>query len=91
VCMVFAIARWKRHPKVSLTVLIGLVLLFLHVFVFSAVYNWVPDWYFRSATAANQGDVVRSVYLVLGLTASSTAAVAFAVLLAAIFMRRTRP
>src|SRR6266498_4287180 len=91
-CMIFAIARWKRHPKVSLVVLISLGLLFFHVLVFSIVYNWVPDWFIRSATAADIESVSRNVFLVLGLIASSTRAVGFGLLLTAIFMlRKPRP
>ena len=91
-CMIFAIARWKRHPKVSLAVLISLGLLFFHVLVFSIVYNWVPIWFIRSAGSADMQSVSRNVFLVLGLIASSTRAVGFGLLLTAIFMlRKPRP
>jgi hypothetical protein len=91
VCMIVGIVRWKRHPRVSLTVLIGLLLLFLHTFAFTAVYYWIPDRYILSASPADHEAAVRNIYLVLGLAASSTSAIAFAVLVAAVFMRRARP
>src|SRR5437660_12383523 len=76
-CMIFAIARWKRHPKVSLVVLISLGLLFFHTLVFAVVFNWVPDWFIRSASAADVQSVSRNVYLVLGLFTSSPRSVGF--------------
>jgi hypothetical protein len=86
VCIVFAVVRWKRHPKVSSTLLISLTLLFIHGIAFSVVYTWVPSWFI---TPANYDPLVtRNVYLVLGLIANTTAAAAFAMLLAAIFMQR---
>jgi hypothetical protein len=92
-CLIFAITRWKRHPKVAMVVTIGLGLLLVHTIVFLFVYNFVPDWFFRSATFAGtdfeeREKLIRNVYLVLGWISNSAAAVAFAVLLAGIFMRR---
>jgi hypothetical protein len=87
-CMIFAIVRWKRYPKVSLSVLIGLALMFLHSIVFAVVYNWVPDLFIRSADYPNQESASRSVYLILGLINNSSFAVAFAVFLTAIFIQR---
>jgi hypothetical protein len=87
-CMVFAIVRWRRHSKVSLLVLIGLGLLFVHSFVFAVVYTWIPDLFIRSADYLNQTSVIRNVYLVLGLISNSSFGVAFAVLLMAIFIHR---
>lgn len=87
-CMVFAIARWKRHPKVSLIVLISLGLLFAHGIASSIIYNWVPGWFIKSGNYENFEKVVRNVYLVLGLILNTTAAVIFGLLLAAIFTER---
>ena len=89
VCMVFAIVRWKRYPKVSLVMLIALVLMFLHSIIFAVVYNWVPDLFIRSAGSQNQASAMRNVYLTLGLINNSSFAVAFAVLLTAIFIQRS--
>ncbi len=87
-CMVFAIARWKRTPKVSQVVLIGLALLFLHIIVFSVIYNWVPDLFIRSASYPSQASTIRIVYLILGLITNSSLGIALAVLLTAIFIQR---
>lgn len=87
-CIVLAFMRWKRHPKVSLTLIIGLALLLLHGIAFAVVYNVVPGWFIRSASSENIQTVIQRVYLVLGLISNSLAAVCFAVLLVAVFMQR---
>lgn len=87
-CLVFAIVRWKRSPTVSQVALMGLVLLFLHLVVFSIVYTWVPDLLIRASVAADQPTLARNVYLVLGLITNLSLGVAFAVLLTAIFIQR---
>jgi hypothetical protein len=92
-CIVFALMRRKRHPKVSLMVVLSLGLLLLHVPVFMLVYDLVPDLMSSvlpkflgrlGAVLANR----RDVYLVLGVISNSVLAVAFAFLLAGVFMRR---
>ena len=85
-CMIFAIARWKRSPKVALLVLISLALLFIHGIAFSIIYNWVPGLFIKPVYDAT---TMRSVYLVLGLISNGIAAVIFAILLGAIFMQRS--
>lgn len=88
-CIIFAITRWKRYPKVAMVVTIGLGLLLLHSIVFLFVYHFVPGWfidYSRDYRAIEA--TIRNVYLLLGWISNSAAAVAFAVLLAGIFMQR---
>ena len=92
-CLIFAITRWKRHPKVAKVVSLGLGLLLLHAIVFLLVYNFIPSWFRTSAmqSGASFEEVdkkMQTVYLVLGWISNSAAAVAFAVLLTGIFMRR---
>jgi len=41
--LVFTLVRWKRHPRVSLLTLIGLLLYLLEIFVFAIVYNLLPS------------------------------------------------
>jgi hypothetical protein len=84
VCIVVVIARWKRHPKISLLALVGLTLLFLHGPVFVLIYTWVPNLFISNAGASE----TRNFFLVLGLIFNVTRAIAFAPLLAAIFMQR---
>jgi hypothetical protein len=87
-CMVFAIVRWKRYPKVALVVLVGLCLLLLHAVVFAVVYTWVPDLFIRSASYPTQASVIRIVYLVLGLITNASLGAALSLLLAGIFIQR---
>jgi hypothetical protein len=88
VCMVVAIVRWKKHPRVSLAVLMSLAFLFFHLLVSAFAYNWVPDWFINAAPIANQASVTRNVYLVLGLVTNASLAVGLAILLTGIFMQR---
>jgi len=88
-CIIFAITRWKRYPKVAMVVTIGLGLLLLHSITFLLVYNFVPSWIIDySRDYREVQDSIRNVYLVLGWISNTAAALAFAVLLAGIFMRR---
>ena len=83
-CIVFAIIRWRRHPKVSLTVIVSLALLLLITFVFPFVYSFAPD------LIVKQGDfkATQTVFMVISFFYNSFWGIALAVLLAAIFMQR---
>jgi glucan phosphoethanolaminetransferase (alkaline phosphatase superfamily) len=83
-CMVVAIVLWKRHPRISLTVIISMVLLIVHAFVFAIVYVVVPTMVLRSSGSAQ----MQSVYTVISLFFNLGLAVALGVLLAAVFMQR---
>ena len=88
-CLIIAITRWKRYPKVAMVVTIGLVLLLLHEIVFTFVYHFVPRYFIDySRSYAEIEPRIRNVYLVLGWISNSVAAFAYAVLLTGIFMRR---
>ena|ERR1700738_4982872 len=83
-CMVVALILWKRHPKVSLTVIVSLGLMLLHALVFAFVYAWVPNWFITPGTyRASQ-----TVYTVLSLLYNGSLAIILAVLLIAVFMQR---
>jgi hypothetical protein len=90
-CIGFALMRWKRHPKVSLLLVAGLGLLVVHAFVFMLVYDLVPPLFIKPENYLNMDSMRRIVYLVLGLIANSSIAVAFALLLAAVFTQRNEP
>lgn len=87
VCMVLVIARWKRHPTVSLLAVVGLFLLFLHGPVFALIYAQGPSLFLKSNYTSED---IRNLFLVLGLIFNSTRVIAFAPLLAAIFVGRPR-
>ncbi len=87
VCIALVITRWKRHPTVSLLAVIGLFLLLLHGPVFALIYAQAPSLLIKSTYTSED---IRNVFLVLGLIFNSTRAIAFAPLLAAIFVGRAR-
>jgi hypothetical protein len=88
--IVFAVTRWKRHPKVAMVVVIALAFLFLIQVIFAIVYVVVPSWAIRSSEGyENIRIVIERIYLVLGLLSNGAAAIGFGLLLGAIFMRRT--
>ena len=82
-CMIVAALRWKRHPRVSLMVLIALLLIVVHAFVFAAVYEWVPDLLLKDVPG-NRANVIRNVFLGLGMLYHATLAIPFAMLLVGI-------
>lgn len=87
-CIAFALMRWKRHPKVSLMIVVSLGLLFLHALVFLVIFDVVPPLFIKPENFENMEAVRQTVSLVLGILFNSGLAVAFALLLAAVFMQR---
>lgn len=83
ICIVIALVRWKRHPKVSLLAALALILLILEALFFDFADFVLSRWLVFSV-----GVPVDTYYLVAGLTASVTMAIAFALLLIAIFIDR---
>jgi predicted neutral ceramidase superfamily lipid hydrolase len=86
ICLVIAVARWKRHPKVSLIASLTFVFLILHGLVFSAVYIWIPRWFLGSGSYEPN----RTFFTALALITNFLFAVALATLLLAIFIDRRR-
>lgn len=93
VCSILAIVRWKRHPRVSLVVLIGLLLLLLHEFAFAVIYAWIPELIVSSTSDVNRATVSRSVYIAIAVIYNCLETVPFVLLLIAAFMsrRKTEP
>ena len=86
-CLVAAFVRWKRHPRVSLTVVIALVLFLVFTLIFPFIFTFVPDLFRKP------GDDFRSVQTVISVISffyNSLWAIALAILLVAIFMQRNR-
>ena len=93
--IIFALTRWKRKPRVSMMVVIGLGLMLVHVFVFLIVYDLVPPIFLRGISATTTEfetaeRIRRNLFLTLGLVSNALLAVPFALLLAAVFMGRKR-
>jgi len=84
VCLVIAIARWKRHPKVSLVAGLAFAFLILHTIGVSVVYFWLPRLLQSSATAESS----ETLYSWVGHLTNLTFAIGLAILLVAIFIDR---
>ena len=84
VCLIFSIVRWKRHPKVSLAVMIALALLIAHVIIFALAYAFIPSM----VTAPSDFSTRETLYLVISFMYNLLLAVIVGVLLAGVFMQR---
>ncbi len=83
-CLVAAIIRWKRHPKPSLLIVLSLLMLFAITILFAFVYAFVPDWF----RATNDIKTTQTIVMIISFAYNSLWAVALAILLAAIFIKR---
>lgn len=62
--MVFAIVRWKRHPRVSLMTVLALVIYLFDSLTFAIILHWLPSL-LRALTQTYQGLItVQNVLLV---------------------------
>lgn len=87
-CIVFAIVRWKRYPRVAMLVTIALTYLLLHQITFSFIYFFVPSHFIRNAPSGTVQIVIRNVYLVIGLISNTFLAIGIIIFLTGIFTRR---
>jgi hypothetical protein len=85
VCLVIVLVRRTRHPKVTLIAALGLVLLILHSLVFAVADVWLLRWFVQAESAD-----IDHFYAIFGLVSSLCLAIAFAVLLVAVFIDRNR-
>ena len=83
-CLVIAITRWKRHPRVSMVAALGLIFLILHGLFFSTAYIWITRWFLTSRGVEDS----RSFLNLFGLLANFLFAVALGTLLSAVFIDR---
>lgn len=82
--IVFAIVRWKRHPRVSALTVAGLLIFQFQSLVFSSLYYFLPQlathgWTWRS---------IDNLSIVVDLCHDVFFAVAIALLAAAVFSGR---
>jgi hypothetical protein len=83
ICLVIVLLRRRRHAKATLIAALGLILLILHSLVFAVADVWL----LRSFVEAESADLDH-FYAIFGLVASVCLAIAFGVLLVAIFIDR---
>ena len=82
VAIVIAIARWKKHPKVSMLVVVALAIMSVEMVVGTAVSMYLPYYMVRAGRRATEMGVF---YAVFGLATSLVSTACWALLLAAIF------
>ena len=81
--------RWKRHPTVSLVLAAALVWMLVHLLAFSVVYTYLPNVVRSSAIFLRPS--LDFIYTAVGFVFNLLLAVGFALLLTAIFIKRTPP
>lgn len=85
--IVFALVRWKRHPKVSALAVAGLVFFKFQSLAFSSMYYFLPRLATRGWTWAS----IDNLSIVLELCHDVFFAAAIALLAAAVFSGRSAP
>jgi hypothetical protein len=83
--IVFAIARWKRHPRVAALTVIGLVLFQCQSLAFSSMYYFLP----RLATRGWTWAAIDNLSIVMDVCHDIFFAGAIALLAAAAFIGRS--
>lgn len=84
ICVIIALIRWKRHPKISLLVMLGLTSMILEALIFAAVYAWVPRWMASSEPIESR----QVIYTALSVSHNSLIALSMGLLLLAAFIGR---
>ncbi len=82
-----SIARWSRHPSISLLTLLGCVLILLTRIVLSLVTPWLPRYLMENGWGIQQVGLLSSAIVFL---ANITNAVAVGLLLRAAFAGREK-
>ena len=86
VCLVIAIIRWKRHPKVSMLAGLGLILIIFDELFYSGAYIWIPRLFFAPGSDQEH----QTFFYLLGLSSSLLFALSLGMLLIAIFIDRNQ-
>ena len=90
VCIVSALIRWRRHPRISLVLVGALTWMLINILAFTVIYVFLlPDWSLRA------GQLLRfnfqALYLTVGFLYNTALTVGLGLLLIAIFMQRRIP
>jgi hypothetical protein len=83
---VFAIARWRRHPKVSLLTVIGLRLSLFQSLTFASIYYFLP----RLHDSGWSYGAVNNLYTVANLCQDLFQALVIILLVIAAFTQRNK-
>ena len=85
--LIFAIARWKRHPKVSALAIAGLLLFQIQSIAFASLFYSLP----RLADHGWTWAAIDNLSIVVDVCHDIFFAMAIALLAAAVFTGRDRP
>jgi len=83
--IVVAIARWRRHPRVSLMTVLALALYWVEAFVFLCLRYWLPN---LVETLKISGSAINVLLVVISLLDDFAFAVVIILLVAAAFSGR---
>jgi hypothetical protein len=86
--IVLALMRWRKHPQVSLMIVLALGMMLVTSIIFQYLYIWLPR---RLLDGDLSSMSITRVYTVLGVIHSSVSAVGFGLLLVALFRWRHPP
>jgi hypothetical protein len=81
----FAIIYWRKHPQISALALIGIALLALVTIVGTIVSLWLPSVLFERGLRAEE---IGWAFSLIGIVQSLIGAVAWALILLAVFKER---
>lgn len=80
-----AIIRWKRHPRISLTVVISLALMLLHLTIFAVVFATIHSM------VSYENFTLQAYQTLASIMYNLILAILTAILVTAIFMQRKKP
>ena len=83
--IVFAIARWKRHPRVSLMTVLALALYWVEAVVLLCIRYWLPN---LVETMKLSGPAINVLFVVISVLDDFAFAVIIILLVAAAFTGR---
>lgn len=82
---VIAVMRWKRHPRVSLYLLVSIAVSFVAAIILTVVQMWLPYYLARLKFDAN---MYTYYFYALRLISSLIGALTFGLILLAVFAER---
>jgi hypothetical protein len=85
--IIWAIARWRRHPQVSMLCVLGFGMMIISQFV--GAMSWL--FFIRTATGANIQETIEGYLLMLRLFNGAITSIGWAMILLAIFGWRANP
>lgn len=86
--ILFAVIRWKRHPRVSLITVLALALYLVEAFVFTAFRYWIPSLVDKMGFSSRS---IGTIFTVISVLDDFAYAAIILLLVAAAFIGRGKP